>query len=146
MGAAPNSDQLQTAVFQAALDKAFILGGATVEVPAGRYYVAGVRLRSNTTLLLRSGAEIYGTRNPEDYCFIQDDTLEPLPEDQRTDKPWEPFVKGVQRCYDFMVKAGGRWNNGIIRAYGAQNIAIIGEPGSVIDGQDCYDEIGEERY
>lgn len=146
MGATPNSSEVQTAAFQAALDKAFVLGGATVEVPAGRYYIGGVRLRSNTTLLLRSGAEIYGTRDPEDYWFIHKDELEPLPEDQLTEKPWEPFVKGVQRCYDFMVKAGGRWNNGIIRAYAAENIAIIGEPGSVIDGQDCYDEIGEERY
>ena len=146
MGAKPNSPEVQTAAFQAALDKAFVVGGATVEVPAGRYYIGGVRLRSNTTLLLRTGAEIYGTRNPEDYCFIHKDELEPLPEDQLTDKPWEPFVKGVQRCYDFMVKAGGRWNNGIIRAFGAENIAVIGEPGSIIDGQDCYDEIGEERY
>ena len=145
-GAVPGSEALQTAAFQAALDKIWQQGGGTVEVPAGKYLIGSIRLRSNTTLLLRSGAEIYGSRDPEDYRILGSDTLEPLPEDQRAEKCWEPFVKGVQRCYDFQQKAGSRWNNGMIRAVNAQNVAIIGEPGSVIDGQDTYDELGEERY
>ena len=145
-GAVAGSENLQTAAFQAALDKIWQLGGGTVEVPAGKYLIGSIRLRSNTTLLLRSGAEIYGSRDPEDYRILGGDTLEPLPEDQRAEKCWEPFVKGVQRCYDFQQKSGSRWNNGMIRAVDAENIAVIGEPGSVIDGQDTYDELGEERY
>jgi len=144
-GAIPGAEHLQTAAFQAALDEIWRRGGGTVEVPAGRYRIGGIRLRSHTTLLLRSGAELLGSRDPEDYCILNADTLEPLPENWRTEKCWEPFVKGVQRCYDFM-KPGGRWGNAIIRAIGAENIAVIGEPGSVIDGQDPYDELGEERY
>ena len=132
-GAVADSLQLQTAAFQKALDQIWQQGGGTVEVPAGKYYIGSVRLRSNTTLLLRSGAEVYGSRDPEDYCITDADALEPLPEDWRTEKCWEPFVKGVQRCYDFMKKPGGRWNNGMIRAVGAQNIAIIGESGSILD-------------
>ena len=143
-GAVAGSENLQTAAFQAALDKIWQLGGGTVEVPAGKYYIGSIRLRSNTTLLLRSGAEIYGSRDPEDYRILGGDTLEPLPEVK--EQCWEPFVKGVQRCYDFQQKAGSRWNNGMIRAVYAQNVAVIGEPGSVIDGQDTYDELGEERY
>ena len=42
--------------------------------------------------------------------------------------------------------AGSRWNNALIRAWKAQNITLIGEPGSVIDGNNTYDAIGEENY
>lgn len=140
-GAVPGIPQTQTAAIQAALDKARDMGGGTVEVPAGRYYIGSIRLYSHTTLHLCSGAEIYGSRDPQDYCLDMDD----LAEQWRTDKCWEPFVKGVQRCYDFM-KPGGRWGNAIVRAIAAEDIAVIGEAGSVIDGQDCYDELGEERY
>lgn len=144
-GAKADTEQLQTAAFQAALDAVFCQGGGMVEVPAGRYRIGGIRLRSNTTLLLRTGAELIASRDPEDYCILDKDELEPLPEEWRTEKCWEPFTKGVQRCYDFM-KPGGRWGNAIIRAVAAENVAIIGEPGSVIDGCDCYDALGEERY
>ena len=140
-GAVPGIPQTQTAAIQAALDKARDMGGGTVEVPAGRYYIGSIRLYSHTTLHLCSGAEVYGSRDSQDYCLDMDD----LAEQWRTDKCWEPFVKGVQRCYDFM-KPGGRWGNAIIRAIAAEDIAVIGEAGSVIDGQDCYDELGEERY
>lgn len=145
-GVQQGSTELQTAAFQAALDAAWTLGGAEVRVPAGRYYIGGLRIRSHTTLYLCSGAELYATRDPELYNIANEDQLQPLPANQRTEKPWEPFVKGVKRCYDFMVTPGGRWNNAIIRAIDAEDIAIIGEPGSVIDGQDSYDAIGEERY
>ena len=143
-GAVANTEQLQTAAFQKALDTAFEWGGATVTVPAGKYRIGGLRLRSNTTLHLLSGAQLYGSRDVQDYCILPDQ-LEPLPEAWCTDKCWEPFVKGVQRCYDFM-KPGGRWGNALIRAIGAENVAIIGEKDTLLDGRDCYDELGEEKY
>ena len=62
-GAQPGSSELQTTAFQAALDKAFAMGGAVVEVPAGKYIIGGLRLRSHTTLHLLSGAELYGVRD-----------------------------------------------------------------------------------
>jgi len=34
----------------------------------------------------------------------------------------------------------------LIKAMHADNIAIIGEKGSCLDGQNCYDEVGEENY
>ena len=46
----------------------------------------------------------------------------------------------------FFQKIGSRWNNALIRAVFAENVAIIGEEGSVIDGADCFDEHGEEFY
>lgn len=144
-GAAPGSDMDQTKAFQAALDKIWQLGGGVVEVPAGAYRISSIRLRSNTTLFLRSGALLSGSRDPEDYNITETETLEPLDEQWRTKKLWEPFVKGQKRCYDFM-KPGSRWNNAMIRAIGAKNISVRAEEGAVIDGRDCYDELGEERY
>ena len=144
-GAVANADDLQTKAFQKALDEIYFAGGGTVEVPAGKYRIGGIRIRSNTTLLLRAGAVIYGTRDVEKYGVLEDDMIEPLPEAERTDKVWEKTRKGVERDYTFL-RAGGRWNHAIIRAYGAENIAIIGESGSLIDGDNSYDEIGEELY
>lgn len=144
-GAVPGSGALQTAAFQAALDAVWKAGGGIVEVPAGRYEIGSIRLRSHTTLYLRANAELYGSRDPEDYRILPNEQLEPLREDWKTEKCWEPFVKGVPRCYDFL-KPGGRWGNAMIRAIDAEDIAIIGEPGAVIDGRDCYDPKGEESY
>lgn len=145
MGAVPDSEQLQTAAFQAALDEIFCRGGGIVEVPAGKYMIGSIRVRSNTTLLLRTGAVLLGSRDPAQYILPENDPFEPLPQEWRTEKCWEPFVKGVERCYDFM-KPGGRWGNAMIRAIGAENVSIIGEQNSQLEGCDCYDPYGEEKY
>lgn len=144
-GAVPGSDALQTEAFQKALDEAYSKGGGTVTVPSGRYRIGSVRIRSNTTLHLLSGAQIYASRDPEDYSVLENDDMQPIPDECRTDKLWEKSVAGMKRDYSFM-KAGGRWNHGIFRAFGAENIAVIGEKGSLIDGCNCYDETGEEHY
>ena len=144
-GAIPNGESLQTAAFQAALDKIFENGGGKLIVPCGKYRIGGVRIRSNTTLYLCSGAELIATRDPEDYNIILSDKLEPVPEEYRTDVLWTP-ARTPGRDFSFIFRFGSRWNNAIIRAACAENISIIGEKGSVIDGCDCYDEIGEEYY
>lgn len=146
-GAVPDSPELQTAAFQAAFDLAFEAGGATVVVPRGKYTIGAVRIRSNTTLLLKSGAYIYGSRDPEEYYVLQNDTLEPLPEEYRTDMPYWNYRKGeVKNDSHVYMKPGGRWNNGLIRAFGAENIAVVGEKDAVIDGCNPFDELGEEYY
>jgi len=38
------------------------------------------------------------------------------------------------------------WNDGIIRIIGEKNVAIVGEPGSVIDGNNGFNPEGEENY
>lgn len=144
-GAVPGAPELQTAAFQQAIDRVYLNGGGCVTVPAGKYHIGGIRLRSHVTLYLCAGAELYGSRNPEDYHILDDDAIEPLPEEYRTDKLYEPFVKGKQRDYSFLLPSG-RWNNAMIRAIGARDIAVIGEEGAVIDGCDCFDELGEEKY
>ncbi len=144
-GAVCGIEELQTTAFQKALDEVFLAGGGVVEVPAGRYMIGAIRVRSNTTLYLRRGACLIGSRDPLDYFVLQNDTLEPLCEDMRTEKLFERPPKDQKRDYSFMLP-GGRWANGLIRICCAENVSIIAEPGAVIDGRDCYDEVGEEQY
>ncbi|MBR5538281.1 MAG: right-handed parallel beta-helix repeat-containing protein [Clostridia bacterium] len=135
---------LQTDKIQAAIDECFKNGGGEVTVPAGEFVAAGVRLRSGVTLHLLENAVIKGTRNPEDYLGYLNDTLEPIPDEYKSQDVW---VKPSQRLsYDFHTKSAARWNNGLIKAIDAHDIAIIGEKGSMINGMDCFDEIGEEHY
>ena len=65
--------ELQTAAFQKVFDMCKAEGGMVV-VPKGKYHIAALRMWSNTTLYLESGAEIYGSENCDDYEIF------PIPE------------------------------------------------------------------
>ena len=146
-GAVPGENNLQTDYIQAAIDECFKNGGGTVEIPSGLFLTGGIRLRSNVTLHLASGAILKGSRNPEDYFGYLNDTLEPLDNSLITNAPWDWVGNSSDdEAYTFFRTAGSRWNNGLIRAINAENIAITGEVNSVIDGSDCFDELGEEHY
>ena len=139
-GAKAGEKELQTASIQAAIDFCFGKGGGEVMIPAGEYLTGGIRLRSNTTLHLSEGAKLIGSRNPADYFILGKDTVEPVPANILTE---ETRVNG--RSVDG-IHFGRRWFNSLIKIYKAENVRIIGESGSVIDGQDCYDEHGEEGF
>lgn len=121
-------EAFQTAAIQAAIDDVFTHGGGEVTIPAGRYLTGGLRLRSGVTLHLLENACLLGSQDPDDYDILERDTLEPIPHD------------------DAHKRALSRWNHGLIMLVDAENVAIIGEKGSVIDGRDCYDPVGEEHY
>lgn len=127
------SDKLQTKQIQAAIDRCYLDGGGEVIIPAGIYRTGSIRLRSNVTLHLLSGAILEGSDNPDDYNSYNDSEIEPI----------EIYPQGdeMRSVYPF-----SRWNNGIIRAFYAENIAIIGDENSYIDGVNCYDPEGEEGY
>ena len=134
-----------TAMLQKAFDECFRAGGGTVTVEKGKYAVKGLRLRSDTTLVLKSGAVIKASRNCDDYDILAGDKVEPVPS--------EDFAPGVvwvtprkRKTNDHLLKSASRWNNGIIRILRARNVKIVGEPGSAIDGCDSYDPIGEEHF
>ena len=134
-----------TAALQNAFDECFRAGGGTVTVEKGVYPVKGLRLRSNTTLLLKSGAVLKASRNCDDYDILGGDALEPVPAGE--------FAPGVvwvrprdRKTNDHLLKPASRWNNAIIRILHARNDKIVGEPGAVIDGCDSYDPIGEEHF
>ncbi len=143
-GAASSGD-LQTEKIQAAIDECFLKGGGEVQIPAGIFRTGGLRLRSGVTLHLLRGAVLCGSRNPDDYFGYRSDRIEPVDPSVITEAVWRP-AGDPNRDYAFMQKLGSRWNNALIRAIGAKDVAIIGDEGSVIDGSDCYDERGEEHY
>lgn len=134
-----------TALLQAALDKVFLAGGGTVELEKGVYHIGAVRVRSNTTLYLRAGAILKGSRVPEDYDILEYDRLEPLRGD---DLKKVEFTKcqTVQTEDGWLSGPCSRWNHGLIRVFEAENVSILGQEGAVIDGSDCYDALGEEGY
>ncbi len=143
-GAVPFSEDPQTEMLQRAIDHCFKIGGGEVRVPAGDFLTGGLRLRSNVRLYLEQGAHLIGSREPKDYFAVLSDKLEPLAPNDLTDVLWKPV--DVRKNFDHMNRAGSSWNNALIRAIDADNIAIIGENGSYIDGRDCFDISGEEHY
>ena len=61
-----------------ALDDCFRAGGGTVVVEPGIHRVGGLRVHSNTTLLLRSSAVLMASRDPADYDILAP-SFTPLP-------------------------------------------------------------------
>ena len=143
-GAKPDGS-LQTGNIQRAIDDCFARGGGTVTVPSGEFLTGGLRLRSNITLKLLKGAVLKGTRDIKEYFGYRDDKIEPLDENTITDVLWTP-ENTPNRNTSFLTTAGSRWNNALIRIINAENVAVIGEEGSLIDGCDPYDENNEEYY
>jgi len=132
------SDSLQTAPIQSAIDDCYLSGGGEVVIPAGFFRTGGLILRSNVTLHLLSGATLEGSRDPEDYASWKTDPLCPLTE--------EMIAEMESTCESRSANPFSRWNQGLIRARNAENIAIIGDVGSCMDGQNCFDAVGEEHY
>ncbi len=148
-GAVPNGEGVQTHAFQDAIDYCFNSGGGEVCVPTGDYIIGDIRLRSNITLHLMENTRLLGSRNPKDYQNIYNDTIEPLPKEQVTKVRWVYPAKWKEMGNGFkkhLYTAGSYWNYGMIRAVYAENIAVIGEKGAVIDGRNTYDPEGEENY
>lgn len=149
-GAVSGAPTPQTDAIQAALDACFLAGGGEVVVPKDSTLVTGdIRIRSNTTLHLMENATLLGSRDIADYFHINEDTLQPLPPDQNVDAPWYKPAEWEAMGGGFKVHlyaAGSNWNYGLIRAVFAENVAVIGEAGAVIDGRNPFDPEGEEKY
>lgn len=143
-GAFPNGEEFVSDQIQKAIDHCFLQGGGEVVIPTGIYRVKGLRLRSNVTLYLKEFAMLLGSRNKDDYFVLDNDEIEPFPQELLDSTDWERLTGEAKRLK--FHKYGSRWHNALIRAYGAENIAIIGERGSIIDGDNCFDEGGEEKY
>jgi len=132
---------LCTAAIQAAIDACFAAGGGEVTVPAGTFTTATVRLRSRVTLHLLKDACLLGSRDAEDYTHWTEDSVEPL--DAEIKRLETAVVAGDPFTFNYVCT---RWRNALIRAFGANNIAVIGDENAVIDGADCYDTQGEEGF
>lgn len=126
-------DALQTEHIQAAIDECFLEGGGRVVIPCGVYITGSIRLRSNVELYLETGAIVKGVRDPEEYFGYRNDKIEPVKILPDSDQ-----LRSAIRT--------SRWNNALIRAFDAKNIAITGEKGSYFDGCYCFDPQGEQNY
>ena len=134
-----------TQVIQKALDDVFAAGGGVVEISKGTYSIGAICIRSNTALYLKSGAVLKGTRVPDDYDILEYDKIEPLCESDLKKIEFKPHGK-VQTEDGWVSGPCSRWNHAIIRVFEAENVSIIGEENSIIDGSDCYDALGEESF
>ncbi|MFC7337907.1 glycoside hydrolase family 28 protein [Haloferula chungangensis] len=78
-GAVGDGKALDTAAVQKAIDACSDAGGGVLRVPAGKFVIGTVELKSNVTLSLDHGAELLGSQNQEDYPT---DKLRPAREGQ----------------------------------------------------------------
>lgn len=143
-GVFPNTEAFVSDGIQKAIDFCFQNGGGEVVIPTGIYRIKGLRLRSNVTLHLCEFAMLLGSRDWKDYFVLNHDSVEPFDEALLDATDWV-WLTGEAKLKKFH-KYGSRWHNAMIRAYGAKNIAIIGEKGSILDGDNCFDPGGEENY
>lgn len=129
------SETPQTALIQHVLDLVHKEGGGCIVFPKGEYVTGGLLLYSHTTICLKDGAHLLGSLDPADYPVF------PIPAGikTRTDVDMQPsYFVGPNA-------ARPEYRRALFSAYGAEDIAIIGEgTDSVIDGRDCYDPEGEE--
>ena len=66
-GALGDSITMETKAIQAAIDACTESGGGTVWVPAGKYHIGTIWLKSNVTLSLDYGAYLLGSQDIDDY-------------------------------------------------------------------------------
>lgn len=123
-------DGLHTDYIQQALNRLKDTGGEVV-LADGRWHIGSLRLHSNTTLRLSGGTKLIASENWQDY------------EDHHVPTTLgymkSPWVRAAWNLPDHYIVAP-------VVAFNAENVAVIGEAGSVIDGSDCYDPAGEEKF
>ena len=125
-----NWEGLHTPYIQAALDRCRETGGEVI-LENGEWHIGSLRLYSNTTLRLSAGTCLVASPRIEDYeNFHVPSTLGYLK---------SPWVRDAWHLPDHYILAP-------IVAFDAENVAVTGEHGAVIDGSDCFDPEGEEKF
>ena len=71
-GAIPGGEALCTSAIQGAIDACAASGGGRVVVPAGKYKIGSIWLRSRVELHLEMGAELIASENYDDYNKTED--------------------------------------------------------------------------
>ena len=132
-GVESNITEFQTEKIQAVLDLCKS-GGGKVIFPEGTYYISSLRLWSDMVIYMQKGVKIYGSPNCNDYAtFDMGEDFEYF-----TDSEAFAHIRGYRRP--------ATYRRAMLSAFGEENITIIGEKGSVIDGSCCYDANGEENF
>ena len=140
-----------TTLIQQAIDEVFKAGGGRVVIGRGFYPIKGLRLRSRVTLYLESGAVLQASRIAKDFDILGEDQVEkvdPAAYAKGRALLWTPPRGAAERTNPrrHIMDPLSPWNDAIIRILNAENVAIIGEKGSIIDGANGYNPEGEEYY
>lgn len=115
-GARPSLTKLSTTAIQAAIDTANRDGGGEVIIPKGAYTTGTLFLRSNVTIRLEKGVELFGSSDLEnDYADVPIATEEPH----------------FSKCLFYSL--------------GQENITIIGHPNSEINGKGYMFKHSQQR-
>ena len=130
-GVVADKEELQTGAVQAVIDKCRDIGGGEIIFPAGTYRIGSIRLYSHMTIHLMAGAKLEGSKNYKDYEDFHVPTTMGYVTDEHYIKIWN-----LPPYYIY----------GMICAFEAEDVSIIGDEGAVIDGQDCFDPNGEEHF
>ena len=67
LGAIGDGNTLDTVAVQKAIDSCSEAGGGIVRIPAGRFVIGTVQIKSNVTLSFDHGAELLGSQDMKDY-------------------------------------------------------------------------------
>jgi hypothetical protein len=118
-GAVGDGRTLDTAAFNSAIAACAAAGGGQVLVSPGRYLTGTIRLKSNITLQVESGAEISGTSDLTQYEGFTPPKGNPL--------------AGIP----------APWHRALVLGIDVENVSITG-PG-VINGNKVFDPQGEEH-
>lgn len=97
--------QLSTSAIQRAIDACSKAGGGIVEIPAGKYRIGAIYLKSNVNLHLHEGAVLIASENIADYPEIR------------------TRIAGIE-----MV-----WPSAVVNILDAENVALTGK--GIIDGR-----------
>ena len=114
-GAKRSNSELSTKAIQAAIDACAADGGGTVLIPEGTYVTGTLFLKSNLTLQLENKVILNGASSLKDYAEVPVATEEPH----------------FSKCLFFVE--------------GAENIRIIGDDRSVINGRGYFFKYEPER-
>ncbi|HLK48074.1 MAG TPA: glycoside hydrolase family 28 protein [Bryobacteraceae bacterium] len=110
-----------TGAINRAITAANAAGGGTVYFPAGTYLSGSVRLKSNVTLYLDSGAVIQASSDPQAY-----DEAEPNP--------------SIDKYQDF---GHSHWRNSLMWGENVENVAILGQ--GLINGKGALTREADQR-
>ena len=114
-GAKKSHTVVSTKAIQSAIDSCSNSGGGVVFLPKGKYVIGTLFLKSNVTIKLESGVELFGSSDLSDYAEVPIATEEPH----------------FSKC--------------LFYAYKQNNIKIIGHPRSVINGKGYMFKHSHER-
>jgi len=113
-GAVESHKEVSTKAIQSAIDTASKVRGRVI-IPKGLFLTGTLFLKSNVSIKMESGAELYGSPNLEDYAEVPVATEEPH----------------FSKC--------------LFYARGEKNITILGHPRTEINGQGYFFKFSPER-